>query len=110
MHFIDGGHKGGVLEHKQPDSVQSDLLFCEPNETRAVACPVKLGSVTFHHGKTPHMTTANQTDTWRRICTIHMQVPGSGGEGGHYPWKVYVNQRTGERIVPGENDANTSTG
>ena len=22
------------------------------------------------------------------------------GEGDHYPWKIYVNQVTGERIVP----------
>ena len=45
--------------------VQSDLLFCEPDDSRAVPCPVKLGSVTFHHSKTPHMTTANRTDQWR---------------------------------------------
>jgi len=29
-----------------------------------------------------------------------MQEIGAGGEGDHYPWKIYVNQRTGERIVP----------
>jgi hypothetical protein len=27
-------------------------------------------------------------------------VEGSLGEGDHYPWKVYVNQFTGERLVP----------
>ena len=47
--------------------------FCEPDESRAVACPIRLGSVTFHHGKTPHMTTANTTDSWRRILTQHLQ-------------------------------------
>lgn len=100
MHFIDGGHRDGVLEHHRPETVQSDLLRCHPDEHRAVACPVPVGSVTFHHGKTPHMTTGNETDAWRRICTIHMQVRGTGGEGDHYPWKVYVNQLTGERFVP----------
>ena len=61
MHFIDGGHKDGVLPHARPEHIQSDLLVCEPDETRAVACPIQLGSVTFHHSKTPHMTTANTT-------------------------------------------------
>jgi hypothetical protein len=100
MHFIDGGHKLGVLEHRQPDDVQSDLLFCEPDESASVACPLPLGGVTFHHGKTPHMTPANTSPTWRRALTQHLRVVGSEGEGDHYPWKVYVNQITGERTVP----------
>jgi hypothetical protein len=29
-----------------------------------------------------------------------MQTPDAGGEGGHYPWKIYVDQRTGETIIP----------
>jgi len=100
MHFIDAGHKDGVLEHHQPEHIQSDLLTCEPDLSRQVACPIPAGSVTFHHGKTPHMTTSNQTDRWRRVITTHMRVEGTEGEGDHYPWKVYVNQVTGERIVP----------
>ena len=100
MQFIDGGHRDGVLAHRQPDNVQSDLLFCEPDTSRAVACPMKKGSVSFHHSKTPHMTGPNRTDTWRRILTQHLRVEGSGGEGDHYPWKVTVNQFTDERIVP----------
>jgi phytanoyl-CoA hydroxylase len=100
MHFIDGGHRDGILEHRQPPDVQSDLLFCEPDLSRAVACPLKVGGVTFHHGKMPHMTTANSTDAWRRILSQHLRVSGSKGEGGHYPWKVYVNQFTGERTTP----------
>jgi phytanoyl-CoA hydroxylase len=101
MHFIDGGHKIGVLPHRQPEHVQSDLLTCDPPaDKKVVPCPIKLGSVTFHHGKTPHMTTANTTGEWRRILTQHCRVVGSAGEGDFYPWKVYVNQFTGERITP----------
>lgn len=100
MHFIDGGHKDGVLEHKQPGNVQSDLLVCEPDESRSVACPIKLGSVTFHHGKTPHMTTANVTNQWRKTLTQHLKLKDCPGEGNHYVWKVYVNQFTGEKVVP----------
>jgi phytanoyl-CoA hydroxylase len=100
MHFIDGGHRDGVIEHRNPDDVQSDLLACEPDESRTVACPLRLGGVTFHHSKTPHMTPANVTGQWRRSLTQHLRVVGAEGEGAHYPWKVYVNQITGERIVP----------
>jgi ectoine hydroxylase-related dioxygenase (phytanoyl-CoA dioxygenase family) len=100
MHFIDRGHRDGILPHRQPDHVQSDLLFCEPDLSRAVACPLHRGGVTFHHGKTPHMTTENRTDQWRRILTQHLRTEGCAGEGDHYPWKVYVNQITGERTYP----------
>jgi len=46
------------------------------------------------------MTPANRSDAWRRAVTTHMGVLGSLGEGDHYPWKVYVDQITGERIRP----------
>jgi ectoine hydroxylase-related dioxygenase (phytanoyl-CoA dioxygenase family) len=100
MHFIDGGHKQGVLEHKIVDGVKSDLLECFPDETRMVACPIRRGDVTFHHSATPHMTTANDSDLWRKALTQHMQTPDAGGEGGHYPWKIWVDQRTGETHIP----------
>jgi hypothetical protein len=100
MHFIDAGHRDGVLVHRSVDGVQSDLLVCQPDESRRVACPIRRGDVTFHHSKMPHMTTANAGDAWRKAVSQHMQTPGAGGEGDHYPWKVYVNQVTGERVVP----------
>ncbi len=100
MHFIDRGHRDGVLEHHRPPDVQSDLLYCEPDGSRAIACPIRLGGATFHHGKTPHMTPPNRSDRWRLALTQHLRVVGSLGEGDHYPWKVYVNQFTGERVIP----------
>ncbi len=100
MCFVDRGHKDGVLTHRQPPHVQSDLLYCEPDLSRMVACPIPRGSVTFHHGKTPHRTPPNRSDGWRVAVTQHLRVVGSAGEGDHYPWKVYVNQLTGERTVP----------
>ncbi len=102
MHFIDGGHRKGVLEHKIVDGVKSDLLQCFPDESTAVACPIRRGSVTFHHSATPHMTTANDTDRWRKALTQHMQTPDAGGEGDHFPWKIFVDQRTGETIIPAD--------
>jgi phytanoyl-CoA hydroxylase len=100
MHFIDAGHKLGVLEHRSVDGIQSDLLRCDPDTSRAIACPLARGGVTFHHSKTPHMTTANRSTKWRKAVSNHLQAIGAGGEGDHYPWKIYVNQKTGKRIVP----------
>ena len=100
MHFIDGGHLDGVLPHRQPQHIQSDLLLCEPDTRRSVSCPIPAGAVTFHHGKTPHMTPPNQSDEWRHAIATHLRVVGTKGEGDHYPWKVYVNQFTGERTTP----------
>ena len=100
MHFIDAGHLDGVLTHRLVEGVASDLLVCDVDERRAVAAPIRRGSVTFHHSKTPHMTPANTSGRVRKAVTNHLQAPGAGGEGDHYPWKILVNQRTGERIVP----------
>jgi phytanoyl-CoA hydroxylase len=46
------------------------------------------------------MTTANTTSDWRRILTQHLRQQGGPGEGDHYPWKIYVDQFTGEQITP----------
>jgi ectoine hydroxylase-related dioxygenase (phytanoyl-CoA dioxygenase family) len=100
MHFIDGGHLGGVLEHHRVEGMKSDLLTCGSPEGEVVVCPIARGSVTFHHSKMPHMTTANTGTAYRKAVTQHMQAPEAGGEGDHYPWKVWVNQTTGETIVP----------
>jgi phytanoyl-CoA hydroxylase len=100
MHFIDGGHKGEVLAHRPVEGMASDLLTCDPDVSKTVVCPIKRGSVTFHHSNTPHMTTANTSPSWRKAVTNHMQVHDAGGEGDHYPWKFYVNQLTGEKTVP----------
>lgn len=101
MHFVDRGHLDGVLTHRLVEGVQSDLITCDVDEGRIVACPIRRGSVTFHHSKTPHMTTANLSTQWRKAISNHMQVEGTGGEGDQYPWRVHVNQWTGERTEIG---------
>lgn len=101
MHFIDRGHLDGVLTHRSVEGVQSDLITCDVDESRVIVCPAERGSVTFHHSKMPHMTTANSSDAWRKAVSNHLQETGAGGEGAHYAWRVCVNQRTGERSTPG---------
>lgn len=102
MHFVDRGHLDGVLEHRRPEHIQSDLLRCEPDTSRTIACPIRLGSVTFHHGKTPHMTTANTVVPWRKVLTQHLRRVGNPGEGDHYPWKVWVEQFSGRVTRPAD--------
>lgn len=92
MHFIDRGHKLGILPHRRVEGMKSDLLTCNVDETSLVIAPIKRGSVTFHHSKTPHMTTANQTSRYRKAVSNHLQAVGAGGEGDHYAWKVTVDQ------------------
>jgi phytanoyl-CoA hydroxylase len=77
MQFIDGGHKDGILAHRRPDNIQSDLLFCEPDTARGVPTPVRVGTVTYR---------------WRKVLTQHLRAAGSPGEGDHYPWKVTIQQ------------------
>lgn len=91
MHFIDEGHKDGIMEHFKPENVKSDLLYCKPDTSRKVICPIEKGDVTFHHGKTPHMTTSNSSYGWRRVLTTHMSVAGATF-GDHYPWYKKVRQ------------------
>jgi phytanoyl-CoA hydroxylase len=92
MHFIDHGHRLGVLPHHPVEGVQSDLITCDVDEGDMVVCPIHRGDVTFHHSKTPHMTPANNSQDWRKAISNHMQTPDAGGEGDHYAWKTTVHQ------------------
>jgi phytanoyl-CoA hydroxylase len=97
MHFTDRGHLDGILEHARPEHIKSDLLYCQPGLDRTVVCPIKRCDVTFHHGRTPHMTTPNMSDGWRQAVTTHMSADGASS-GNHYPWRVAVNQQTGTEL------------
>lgn len=91
MHFIDRGHREGVHEHRRVGGMRSDILTCDVGENRIVVCPIRRGSVTFHHSKMPHMTTPNSSKAWRKALTQHMWAVGADA-GGHYPWYIEVEQ------------------
>lgn len=109
MQFIRGGHLLGVLEHRQPEHVQSDLLYCDVDETDKVVCPLRLGDVTFHHSKTPHMTGPNRRNHWRRAVATHFKTPDADYSH-HYPWRIIVIQRTGERYHAGKKAGENQAG
>jgi phytanoyl-CoA hydroxylase len=98
MHFIPGVHRLPVREHANPASHASDLLVTSelPGDA-VVACPMRAGSVTFHHSNTPHMTPGNRSGAWRLCIAHHFAATGHCAEGGAYPWRVYVDPVTGKR-------------
>ena len=100
MHFVRDGHKR-LLEHVNPPEMASDLLVCDiPQGSEVVACPIEEGSVTFHHSKTPHMTTANSSESWRLALAQHFRNPVCKElPEDNYPWRVRVSQRTGEQVA-----------
>ena len=101
MNFIKGGHKNGVLEHVRP--LKSDLLSCDDhlNKKYAVTCPIDIGSVTFHHGATPHMTPNNNSNNWRIALAQHFADKDTHwDEDLDYEWrketpKEIINQTSG---------------
>jgi phytanoyl-CoA hydroxylase len=97
MHFVRGGHKR-LLEHRNPTEMASDLLVCEiPDGADVVVCPIDTGSVTFHHSKTPHMTTGNSVDRWRLVLAQHFRNPDCKNiPEDDYPWRVHVTQQSGD--------------
>jgi phytanoyl-CoA hydroxylase len=94
MHFVRGGH-ANLLEHRNPAEMASDLLVCDiAPGADVVPCPMDAGSVTFHHSRTPHMTTGNATQAWRLVLTQHFRNPACKDLGeDNYPWRRKVSQR-----------------
>jgi hypothetical protein len=99
MHFVRGAHRGGVRPHRNPPEVASDLLVCDlrPGD-EVVPCPLPVGSVSFHHSAMPHMTPANDSESWRLSFTQHFAAVGYAAEAEPYDWRVRVDQRTGRRV------------
>jgi phytanoyl-CoA hydroxylase len=95
MHFSDGAHRRGVFPHERVPGLKSDILRCEVDDSKTIACPIRRGSVTFHHSATPHMTTENRSRRWRKALTQHFwdpEVPHGPAGGDFYEWRVIAPQ------------------
>ena len=51
-------------------------LSDDVDPSKAVACPLPIGSATAHHPLTLHYTGANQTDDYRRVWILHFGAYG----------------------------------
>ena len=93
MHFIKNGHKKGILKHTNPEQMQSDQLICDIEDSVIISCPIQVGSITFHHSKMPHMTTANKTDKMRYALSQHFHTESAKIDTKQqYNWKVIRTQ------------------
>jgi ectoine hydroxylase-related dioxygenase (phytanoyl-CoA dioxygenase family) len=78
MRFIPGSHHGPVLDHR---SLHSDprimALECVApfDATKAVACPLPLGSASVHHARTLHGAGANVSDAPRFAYILAFRGP-----------------------------------
>ena len=81
MHFVDGGHRDPLPTTPLTADVPCGYQACTVDPSRVVACPIPRGSVTFHHGLTPHMTQVNRSPRWRQVVIQRFFVgpfPDSG--------------------------------
>ena len=96
IEFIKAGHLDGIHNHQRIN--KSDALACPVDETRIITCPLKLGSVSFHHSKTPHSAKSNISASWRKVLSqhfrlksfVHTRFPNAG----NYPWRYIEKQGT----------------
>jgi phytanoyl-CoA hydroxylase len=111
MRFVRGGHKMGIIEHRQPEGIKANMLYCDvPEGVELISTPIRRGSVTFHHSKTIHMTWPNVSQKWRRIVTQHLKAVGvdtSSDNRDHYPWKVVASPESWQASRSGRSDLTT---
>ncbi len=76
MQFVPGSHKRGLQPHRHEDDPQHNVLTVkeQPDISKAVACPLKMGGCTFHHSETLHYTAPNTTDRARLAFPMEFQV------------------------------------
>lgn len=111
MSFARGSHKIGIVEHRRPVGIKSNMLNCEvPDGCELVSAPIRRGSVTFHHSKTIHMAWPNVSSEWRRIITQHMHAVGvdtASDKRDHYPWKVVASPESWQSSRSSRSDLET---
>jgi ectoine hydroxylase-related dioxygenase (phytanoyl-CoA dioxygenase family) len=89
MWFIPGSNRLGLRPHRtatrrtagpnrEPAGVTITTDDVDPS--KAVACPLKVGSATVHHPLTLHYTGPNQSDSCRRAWILHFGAYGRARE------------------------------
>lgn len=82
MHFEDFGHREGIRRVLGVDGSPAEAEAAV-DPARVVAVPLRAGGMTFHSGKTPHMTLTNRTDRWRNVVIQRFTVHGVPRPTGH---------------------------
>ena len=85
MWFIPGSNHGGVRPHyvaahrtvgPNQTPAGATITTHDVDPTKAIACPLPVGSATVHHPLTLHYTGPNQTDDYRRVWILHFGAYG----------------------------------
>lgn len=77
MQFIPGSHKGELQQHFSvaDRSEINSALATTVDESLAVPAPLRAGDASFHHCRTLHYTSGNQTDKPRCGLITHFYPP-----------------------------------
>jgi hypothetical protein len=85
MQFIPGSNHTGVRPHQvaavrtagpNHKPAGATIMTHDVDPTKAVACPLPVGSATAHHPLTLHYTGPNQSDDYRRVWILHFGAYG----------------------------------
>lgn len=82
MHFEDRGHRQGIRRVFGVDGSPAEAESAI-DPARVVAVPLRAGGMTFHSGKTPHMTRQNTTERWRNAVIQRFTLRGVPRPTGH---------------------------
>ena len=72
LQFIPGSRKQGIAEHHESPGSYLEVMV---DASQAVAVEYEPGDATFHHGRTLHYTSGNQTALPRRGLSTHLWPP-----------------------------------
>lgn len=90
MHFVPGSHRLEVLPHhpiNHDPRVHGLEVDTPPDNTRAVACPLRAGGATFHLARTLHYAGENRTAAPRRAYIMMFGTPPQPYAGARrFPW------------------------
>jgi hypothetical protein len=92
MRFMPGTHRGGVLEHRSPNSDRRIMaLECVApfDPAQSAICPVPAGGASIHHCRTLHGAGANTSDSPRYAYILAFRGPvRSDPEFTGFPWNA----------------------
>ena len=110
MWFVPGSNHGAVLPHRpiggDPRVHGLELDPGAPVDlSKAVACPLKAGSVTIHSSRTLHYATGNTTDQPRRAWILSGGAAAQPWDGPprEFPWQA-LRQNRPRREIESEPD------
>ena len=103
LQFIPKSHKGQVHWHRyvNNDPLRHGLVTDDVDTSQAVACPIPVGGVTFHHCRTLHYSAPNITAQARRAyILVFSDSPKKQNIPKQRPWQVTEQIPSTEPKVP----------